>query len=290
MKICKNYSLAFLTSGLLLLILFFGCAEYQNQTSNPNTNITDNTENIISYCAKEKSKENRVFFNYPQFKETTPNANELNGLILGFVKDALQRLERGFGGNLKDYPEDWGWNWAEPEYTHNAMNISYNITRNDSNYLSVTFEGWFHHIKAAYPSHLFYSLTIDKVNVKIIFIDDLYCIDDDFIEFFQSNINELVREGLARKFQILPDDISDDVVKIILEASNNNNFSEIKGKLTSNGEYSYPFFLTDEAVGISISIPHVMGDHFEILISYDELSKYLIDSNLLKEVIAPIRR
>ena len=69
MKIYKKYSHAFLSSVLLLIILFSSCVEHQDQTSNPNANITDNSLNIISYCAKEKTKENRILFNYPQFKE-----------------------------------------------------------------------------------------------------------------------------------------------------------------------------------------------------------------------------
>ena len=147
------------------------------------------------------------------------------------------------------------------------MDISYSITRNDFDCFSVTFEGDFNHKNAAHPSHLFYSLTIDKINERMIFIDDLYRIDDDFIKIFQSKDN--IREGLAKRFQTLPEDISDDFVEDVMKYFSDTN--EIKKYFTQNDGYSYPFFLTDEAVGVSISIPHAMGDHFEILICYDEL-------------------
>ena len=204
----------------------------------------------------------------------TPNANEVNILILNFVESTLLNLLNGnFEGNIKDFYERYDWN--NKDYLSDAINIDYRIMRNDSYYLSIVFEGLCNHKTAAHPTDRFITLTIDKINKKIIFIDDLFRIDD-FIQFLQSNYKELVREGLARKFQVSPDVINNDVVQIILDYTSDEELSKIKAKLTSNNEY-YPFFLTDNAIGISISIPFVLGDHFEILINYDELTKYLID-------------
>ena len=271
---------SFILIIILVLPQFSGCAEYQDQTNDPSESITDNIT-LISYCAKEKTEENRIFFNYPQFQDTTDNANKLNDLIVEFVKNALQILDGGFNGNLKDSPENWEWN--EDEYTLQVMDIDYKITRNDANYFSVAFEGLFHHIKTPHPMDRVITLTIDKIDEKVIFIDDLYRIDDDFIKFFQRMINERVREGLAQRFQALPDEIPDDIVEYILDSFSDEKLHEIKEYFISNHGYSYPFFLTDEAVGISISIPFAMGSHFEIMISYDELADYLKSTEITRE-------
>ena len=177
MKIFKKPLFASTLSILLAFTLLSSCSERQAQTNDSAESTIANTD-IVSYCAKEKSKENRIFFNYPQFKETAPNADKINQQILEFVENALPTSDdEGFKGNLKDSAENWEWN--EDEYTFIATNISYNITRNDADYFSVTFEGMFNHKRLPHPSQKFYALTFDKSDGKMVFIDDLYCIDDD---------------------------------------------------------------------------------------------------------------
>jgi len=269
LKNLKKQLFISILSIFFVLTLFSGCAEYHGQTNDPAESISDNI-GIVSYCAKETSEENHFIFNYPQFKATVPNAETINLLIVEFVEKALQVSDGEFKGNIKDSVESW--EWDENEYTLAAMDISYNITRNDSDYFSVTFEGDFNNKKAAHPGQFFYALTIDKNDEKIIFVDDLYHIDDAFVKIFQRK--DKIREGLEKKYQALPEDISDDFIEDVMGYFTNTN--EIKECFTKNNEYSYPFFLTDEAVGISISIPHVIGDHFEILISYEELQQFAI--------------
>ena len=273
MIISKKNFITSLLGVVLFLVLFFGCAEYQNQINDSSDSKADNVS-IISYCAKEKSEENRIFFSYPQFKETVPNAEKMNGLILEFVDMTLQIMDGGFNGKLKDSPENWNWN--EDDYTLQAMEISYIITRNDSDYISIAFDGEFYHKMLPHPIQCFYSITLDKINEKTVFIDDLYRIDDDFVKLFQRKINELAREGLAKRFQALPEDIPDDIVQYVLESFSDAKLHEIKECFTSDNGYSYPFFLTDDSVGISIPQIFAIGGHFEILITYEELMPFAL--------------
>lgn len=254
-------------SVLLVLISFFGCSQYQDRTNELSDRVTDNM-NIIPYCAKEKNEGSRIFFNYPQLREAETQANEINKIIDEYVKESLQILEGGFEGNLKDSPEIW--KWDEDEYMLRAMYVEYNITRNDLEYISITFEGDYHHKMTPHPSHCFYALTIDKINEKAIFIDDLYHIDDEFIKLFQRKVNEQAREGLARRLQMLPEDIPDKIIEQILDTANGIMIDDFTG----GNVYSRNFFLVDEAVGLSIKVPYAIGDHFEIFVSYDELQQF----------------
>ena len=40
-------------------------------------------------------------------------------------------------------------------------------------------------------------------------------------------------------------------------------------------------YLTESALGISISVPHVLGGHIEILLDYGELDPYRAEGSLL---------
>jgi len=265
MKLKNQIKLLFTFLSILLLAFtpLSGCAGYQSKANDPNENIID-TDYIISYCAKEKSNENRIFFNYPQFNELVPNADKLNQLIENLVINALQRSEGEFKGNLKDSPEIWEWN--EDEYIYIAMVIDYSITRDDSDYFSVTFEGEFNHKLAAHPLNYFNSLIIDVKKCEPVKLSDLYIIDIDFVKLVRKKYKEQIRPGLAKKTGSLLEDVSEWVEESL---SSDDTFL-----LEALHQSSFHCFFTDTALGINIPLGRVMGDHFEIFIDYEELTNY----------------
>ena len=284
MKSSRNHSFAILISVLLVFILFSGCTKNQKKKENSEENTisissiisgesTIDISDIISYCAKEKSEENRIYFNYPQFKETVTNADKLNQLIVEFVENALQIGDEEFKGNLIDSSENW--KWDENDYTLIAMDISYKITRIDSDYFSVTFEGLFNHKFTPHPFKYFNSLIIDLKQCKLISLSDIYNIDTDFVKLIRDKFKEQIRPNYAEKIGDIPENIPERFEEILDDYSD---ISLLEYLSQSNKNYAlaYPSFLTNTALGISVPLPYAIGGHIEITINYDELIKYLL--------------
>lgn len=269
----KFFTCKCIASFMLVLVLFAGCAEKQKDGS---TEITDNI-NYISYCAKEETLENRIYFNYPQLKETESNANRINELIIGFVESVLYEVCNGdFKGNLKDFSENWEWN--NNDYTIQAMDIDYRVVRNDADYFSITFEGLYNYRTSAHPINFFRSLIIDVKKCELITLSDLYHINSDFVNLFQEKLKEQFQIGLAEKAGVLPEEVFSFVDEALLEFDDNFLLEGLH-QADKNSDYGFHSFLTDGALGISVPLNHAIGDHFEIMINYEELKEYLIAEN-----------
>lgn len=248
-------------------LLFSGCAK--NQTGNSDTSESENA-NIISYSAKENTDENSIYYGYPQFDETVPNSNELNGLIIESVDSSLQILcEGGFHGNLKDSPEKS--ELYNNDYTLQGIDFDYKITLHDANYFSVTFEGLYNNRAAAHPTNYFNSLTIDTKSCERVILSDLYHIDMKFVELLIEKYKEQIRTGLGEKLGLALDEIPESV-EDELSSLDDELLLESLLQADKNGNYGFFSFLTDTALGISVPVKHAVGDHFEVMIKYDELN------------------
>ena len=213
------------------------------------------TSDFDTYCAKEKSQENRIYFNYPQLKAEAGNAEKLNEIIRGLVGSFLEKVD--FKGTVMDSPESWNWN--HEEYTNIAMVINYRITRYDSEYLSVIFEGTVNQRNAAHPNNYFDSLTIDLTTCEVVTLSDLYRIDSGFLELVQSDFRERVRPILK--------DPSEKAVNLLISESWWEGLPDADNKNNSR----FHSFMTDGALGISITLGPGAGYHLKVFLSYDEL-------------------
>ena len=241
-----------------------------------NIQIYNNTSgfddcNFVSYYAKEKTEENHIIFSYPQFMNTFTNAAEINELIMGFVKSALQKVCNGeFRGNLRDSSELPERN--NYEYTILAMDINYTIKRNDADYFSVIFEGLYNNKTAAHPVNYFNSFTIDVRNSVFVTLSDLYDIDADFMDIVKNEFKEQIRTGLAKKTGVSVDEIPESI-KEFYPLLSDSELLQATRQADINSDFGFHSFMTDTALGISFPLEHAMGDHYEILIAYDMLDR-----------------
>ena len=254
--------------SVMVIFLNCGCTDIRNlihDSREIKETMADNAV-VITYCAKEKTKENRVYFNYPQFQETTNNTTKINELIVEFIESELMKIcDRGFKGHLKGSPENWIWN--EDDYTFQAIDIDYQVTRNDSYFFSVIFEGMSNQKMSAHPHHYFNSLIIDLKNKQTTTLKEIYCIDDTFVTIVRKAFKEQIRANLAEKYGTQPEDIPVDFENELDYVSNYN----IQQALKSDGsdDYGYSCFLTEDAVGISMPVAYTKGDHWEIFIDHE---------------------
>lgn len=238
----------------LVAALFCGCNKISNETSSS----TSENNNTISYCAKEESAENRIYFHYPQLEETTENAEKVNVQITSFVQDEFQNwFDGSFSGEMKASPEEWVWD--NDVYTDCAMKVEYTIVRNDADYFSVTFDGLYNHKRTPHPTNYFQALTIDKHTGEFISMSDLYTVNSDLVQLIQAKIPEQFAEKYG--------ETSEEITQAAEYVQNALNEDDMR-------DDEYPIFMTGKELGISISLIYALGDHFEVMIPYEELEAF----------------
>jgi hypothetical protein len=146
------------------------------------------------------------------------------------------------------------------------MDINYSVTRNDSDYFSVTFEGEFNHKYATHPMNYFDSLIIDVKKCEMITLSALYSINADFVILVRNTFKEQIRSVIAEKIGGTPEEVPE-YVEEQLSSYDDTSLQEALHQSTFRN------FLTEKGLGISVPFSHAMGDHFEILISYDDLQQ-----------------
>ena len=274
----KNFTeyliLPILVVTSMALTFLSGCTGSMLENCSSNNNEIDNLD-YVSFCAKEATGENRIYFSYPHFMKTVTNSEELNELVEGFVVSALNdMLEGRFTGNIKSDTEYWIWN--NDDYTKQAMQINFKIMRNDNNFVSIVFEGLCNYKGAAHPTHYFNSLTIDIKKCELVVLSDLYRIDTDFVELVQKKYKEQIRQDLATKTGVPIEMIAEFFEESFSVSSEKFLFEVLcqTGAIDRNTELC--FFLTDTALGISIPVPYTLGNHYELLIPFNELEPFIM--------------
>lgn len=252
----------------LAAVLLTGCVakdaqEYISQEP------VDYNIGTTAYCAKEKTEENRIYFNYPLLEDTVANADGINKLVLEFVETAVQTLCKGeFDGDFMVSPETW--KWDDDAYTLQAMDIGYKIVRSDDEYFTVTFEGLYNFREAAHPIHYFDAITIDVKACKVVLLDNLFRIDSNFIELLRAKFKEQIRPGLAERAGTSVEDVSEYVEECFPELSDEVMINALLER-NPGSRFGFSAFMTDTAIGISVPLSFALGSHFEVMISYDEL-------------------
>ncbi|NLO10774.1 MAG: DUF4163 domain-containing protein [Clostridiales bacterium] len=142
-------------------------------------------------------------------------------------------------------------------YLPDTLRITYDIKRNDNRYLSILYIADFYSPYAAYPTQMIYTTNIDKENNRRVklsdFITDVKSLADE-INFWDivtkdydiKDYPQLVRDyikGLGKEILLMGFESADIIGP--------DNYLEI---------YSY---LTPDKLGVSISVPHYLGDHAE---------------------------
>lgn len=205
-----------------------------DQPRNSAVNVDSPTINSLNYSPLPN-----ISIEYPQILNTTDE--KVNKMIQQFVENILQDLSA---------PEDY------------SIQLTYDIKHFNESFLSITFQGFWNDIIAAHPIDYFNALTIDLQNNKVISLTDLYHIDQSFVNTVRQKFKDQAADAVAEKTFISSEQrysVEDELDKL------DDKFLQELLKT------SYPYFLTDKAVGISISISHAIGDHVEIYVDNQDI-------------------
>lgn len=183
---------------------------------------------------KEYSK-NGIVIKYPQITKLKNIAKQksLNQILKA---DALEGLQKYADSNAGVHVE-----------------IDYEIKRQSERFLSVQYTG-IHYMKdVAYPTHMFYTTNLDMKQVSRIRLRDLIKVEKPFIELIKSGKITAVQpeqQGLIGDFT------KDDLIQLLTNAD------VTKGSLAEVEMESFSYF-TNDSLGMSVPMAHVVGDHAE---------------------------
>ncbi len=174
--------------------------------------------------------------------------NKLNSIILEDINKILGIY------SMDTYPQPL----QGPDlFLKDSLYIYYYVKRHDDRYLSILYTADYYNPYGAYPSQMVYTTNIDLINNRRLNIHDL--IDMDTPSNIDLSSWELVTTGMG----------GEAYRKIVLEYILGLGVETLrKGFLTADiigyenllGIFSY---IRPTRIGISISVPHYIGDHAE---------------------------
>lgn len=150
-----------------------------------------------------------------------------------------------------------------------SLEVNYDIKWKSANLLSIQYSGISYVKGGAYPNHLFYTTNININKGCRIRLKDLVIINEDFVKKFKDG--KFIALNPVHK-DILKTFTSKDWVKDFNNADSPGNIDAE----SYSGTFSY---LTKDSLGISVGVPHAIGDHAEFEIHYQDIANNIKDDN-----------
>jgi len=226
---------------ILILLLIFAISGCENQND---VNENNTPEKEVYEITKENYTDNNIIINYPQISNLNDNEKQIR--INEMIKSqALEVLE-----NYKDGISDLN------------LEMDYEIKYQGEDILSIQYIGLSAMKGAAYPINEFNTANIDLENEQLLKLIDVVTINDKFIEKF--NAGKYVAYSNSLNLE------SEGALIDALHNFDNNSLIESLNKKTTK------FYFTKDSLVVSIELPHVLGDHLEMEIKYDDLGDLLL--------------
>lgn len=207
--------------------------------------------NRTNYAIMTESYTNKdIKINYPQISNLSDKVkqNKVNQII----KDNAY-------GYLK--------NFSQEEIDNLSWDINYRITWKSNNLLSIQYSGYSYDEGAAHPVNQFYTTNVDMNKEITLRLKDLINIDDDFVTKFKKG---KLKSTILEQRDELDRHTNQEWIEMLNNADSNE--SEIK------------IYLTEDSIGISVEVAHVIGDHAEFEIKYEDIPKNIkVENEIWKE-------
>ena len=206
--------------------------------------------------------------------EETEKANKKYGVATEKYEKKSVRISYPVISNLGNIDKEYRINkiikdtalQAIDYYVHGQdieLNIIYEVKYKDDKYISIAFSGVGDIVNASYPTNHFYTLNIDIDKGERIQLKDVINIDNSLVS--------KIKEG-----KYSPIENVDGLNKVYATMNNDSMLTALENadsqiNVRQAGDIEYYSYITESAVGISIEVPHALGDHIEYEISKTEL-------------------
>ncbi|WP_157764035.1 hypothetical protein [Paenibacillus borealis] len=233
-----------------IVILLISCSA-ENKVHSDKKEVSKETVPALSYKVESDSyAQNNINIIYPKLVDLPNDKKEevINDLI---------RVEAL--GALESYSLDLD--------SHNTLEVDYQITYKSDDFLSIQYIGSAFNKGGAYPLNVFYTTNIDvdkEIKVKL---TDLLEIDEAFLQELKNGIYKSYDDNLNLREEGVMKDFWSGVKD--QDLLNDLKHADEAGGANNSGIFSY---LTQDTLGISLAVPHALGDHLEMEIGYEKLS------------------
>lgn len=148
-----------------------------------------------------------------------------------------------------------------------SLDLDAELKLMDDNVISIVYAGELTDKSAAHPTHLFYSLNLDADTLEPVLFSDTYIIDGQLYDIVCENSAEAMTEKWGENYAAELGNFAD----VICDAE------RFAAGIADGSIYHY---YTEDKVGMSFSVPFVLGGHIEIEVPYILLDplKYANDS------------
>lgn len=142
---------------------------------------------------------------------------------------------------IADFAASYADTVYDADYTDLELNLKYTVKRQDSKYISIVFEGIGNVRTAAHPNSVFVAKTFDLENQKEVNPTDIRAIDTHFAEEVYAAFCK--DTSIAAEFQ--------------------NTYPDTDTLLKALQTEDAQIYFTEKGVGVSVPVPHAIGDHME---------------------------
>lgn len=231
-----------------------------NIASSIHTDVLDNTEMTIDgsdstyerqVYTKAPNQESSVKIQYPVFSGN--KAKEINAIIMAHVLEEAQLNPLYF---------------SDPENIKMTVEYQSEVTLQNSKIISIVFWGTFDTEVSSFPTTTLFPLNIDLQSMKLVYLTDLYTINEEFEKIFFEKAF----------FPYNP-----------ITSYSEEKFPKMLKVQTSEYMTPSPFtyadsmycFLKPEGIVLSMSAVHASGsDHFEAELLYSDIQDYYLPEQI----------
>jgi hypothetical protein len=224
-------------------------AEVDEEEETPSKQVGEEKNTVPFEIDTAIFKDGELTIHYPQLNKMQDMdlEQQINSLI---KEDATLFLKQYQGGD-------------------SPLEMNYEVVLPDTDTFSVRYTGDYN--GGMYPTNLLFTTTIDWKNGEKIRLSDKFVIDEGFIEKWQNapyidweNPKEPNQEKQAAIVEYLNTFDSQTLIDAIRKADHPN---------PEENPYGVFSYFLDEAVIISIQVPHALGDHAEFELNMNDLVK-----------------
>ena len=234
--------------AIFLFIYLVVCASCALQQDKTQLNAND----VIIQSRTYSADQHTVHIEIPVFS----NSEEpLNRAICAFLESRIL-LDAGISIDLNDNADV-----VEHEQQGNDVhiNISCRVSMASHEYISIIFEGILNDRRAAHPTHLFFTLNLNRTTGEKMMLSDFCTVDQRLYKIFLHYAYEELKENADSQWlsQI-------NIAELCPESQ------FIQGL---QQETAYWMYMTEASIGISYPVPFSMGNHMEVEIPKEELAR-----------------
>lgn len=206
--------------------------------------------------------------------ETTPEYYEFSKLVFTDTSHENSNVKveypqiKGKGHKtvnelIKSFAKDFAVNVYSDDYSNLDLEVSYRISYQDSELLSIVFYGFGNVSTAAYPNELLFAINVDLSDSKVLSFSDIFTVNNESLKIVGDNYHE---QFILKKFGGSTNDnakVYEDISYIGAD--------RLRDIISDDTK----FYLSEKSITICIELQHAVGDNFEIEVEYSELRDFI---------------